>query len=176
MALHRGNVIEVLGEEAGFTLMELIIVCTLAGLLLSISIPTLRNTLVINKLDTAARKIIGTVKELRHKAVRDHKAYVLHFDLGQQQYWYELDGKKNPFNEEPETLSKLPEGIAIRDVQTASQGTQNSGKVSLWISSKGYMDQTMVHLSDDDGKTLTLSFSPFSGSARVYEEYVQAER
>ena len=175
MALHRNTFKHSCGGETGFTLMELIIVCTLAGLFLSISIPTLRNNLYVNQLDTTARKIMGTVQELRNLAVRDHKAYLLHFDIGESEYWHEADDTINPFGDEPKTVSSLPEGVRFSDVQTHFQGTNTSGVVTLWISKQGYMDQTVVHLSDDGGKSLTLMFSPFSGSARVYDDYVEAE-
>jgi len=175
MALHCNTRCQRYDGESGFTLIELIIVCSLMGLLLSLTIPTLRNNLVTNQLDTSARKIIGTVKELRNMAVRDHKPYLLHFDLDSQNYWYEADGTVNPLNEEPETISEIPEGVTLRDVHAHSQGQQNSGRVTLWISSKGYMDQTVLHLSDDEGQVLSLFFSPFSGAARVYREDLEAE-
>lgn len=175
MALRRNTFQSSCGGETGFTLMELIIVCTLVGLFLSISIPTLRNNLYVNQLETTARKIIGTVKELRNMAVRDHKAYLLHFDIGGNEFWYEPDGTINPFGDEPKTVTTLPEEVRFSDVQTHFQGTNNSGIVTLWISKQGYMDQTVVHLSNDGGKILSLLFSPFSGSAKVYDEYVEPE-
>jgi hypothetical protein len=155
--------------------MELIIVCILAALFLTISLPTLRNNLLTDELDTAARKIIGTVQELRNLAVREHKAYLLHFDIGENRLWYELDGTRNVFNDEPKTGFQLPESIRLDDVQPHSQKKEDRGSVTLWISKRGYMDQTVVHISDQNGKVISLFFSPFSGSARVYNEYLEVE-
>ena len=67
----------------------------------------------------------------------------------------------------------LPDGISFRSVISHSESVGSSGKKTLWISQRGYMDQTFVHLSDSSGNTLTLLFSPFSGSARVYDGYVE---
>ena len=78
-------------RERGFTLLELIVVCALAAIFLTLTIPTLRNTLLNDELDSATRKITGTVKELRNLAVREHAPYLLHFELGEGRIWYEAD-------------------------------------------------------------------------------------
>ncbi len=163
-------------SEAGFTLMELIIVCVLVSLVLTISIPTLRNSLYTNELNSTARKIVGTVKELRNLAVRKQKSYLLHFDIDANRIWYELDDEeKDTLEEKPETGIEFPDGVTLKDVQSHSQGKKGLGSLTIWVSKRGYMDQTVVHLSDEDDKDLTLFFSPFSGSAKVYDEYVEIE-
>ncbi len=155
--------------------MELIIVCILSALFLTVSIPTLRSNLFTNELDSTARKIIGTVQELRNLAVREHAAYLLHFDMDENRLWYEPDGTLNVFDEEPKTGFRLPESVRLSDVQPHSQDKEERGTTTLWISKQGYMDQTVVHLRDQGGEVLSLFFSPFSGSARVYEEYLEVE-
>ena len=155
--------------------MELIIVSALAVLFLSISIPTLRNSIYTNELDSTARKIVGTVQELRNLAVREHKAYLLHFDMNENRIWYELDGTIDAFGDDQEPGTRLPEGVEIQEIRTHSQGSVNQGTVTLWISKQGYMDQTVVYLQEGNDKNVSLFFSPFAGSARVYDEYVAAE-
>lgn len=162
-------------NEAGFTLMELMIVSALAMLFLSISIPTLRNSLYTNELNATARKVVATVQELRNLAVREHKAYLLHFDLDGNRIWHEPDGTIDAFGDEPKPTTRLPEGVQLDEIQTNSQGSVNLGTMTLWISKQGFMDQTVVYLSDGDDKIVSLFFSPFSGSARVYDEYVKVE-
>jgi prepilin-type N-terminal cleavage/methylation domain-containing protein len=167
-----------LSRECGFTLLELIIVCALAAIFLTLSMPALRNTLLNNDLDSATRKIIGTVKELRNLAVREHASYLLHFELGEGRIWYEADEVDN--NEKTEEISagrsiQLPVDIKLDEVVFSSQTKESLGSATLWISNKGYMDQTTVYLSDSESRKVTIIFSPFSGSARVYDEFVTAE-
>lgn len=162
-------------RERGFTLLELIIVCALAAIFLTLSIPALRNTLLNDELNSATRKITGTVKELRNLAVREHAPYLLHFELGEGRIWYEADdGEKTEDMSEKRSI-KLPEGVKLDEVIFSSQEKENLGSATLWISNKGYMDQTTVYLSDTENRKVTIIFSPFSGSARVYDEYVKAE-
>lgn len=155
--------------------MELIIVCVLISLVLSISIPTLRNSLYTNELTSTTRKIIGTVKELRNLAIREQQPYLLHFDLDNNSIWYKPDDGKDLLDEKDKTTLQFPSDIILKDVQAHSQGVKSLGVMTLWISKRGYMDQTVIHLSDAGDKDITLFFSPFSGSAKVYEEYVEIE-
>ncbi len=174
--LGRPNTVK-FSRESGFTLLELIIVCALAGIFLTLSMPTLRNTLLNDELNSATRKIIGTVKELRNLAVREHASYLLHFELGEGRLWYEADdGEKTEDMAENRSI-QLPEGVKLDEVLFSSQ-EKNKEKLSsatLWISNKGYMDQTAVYLSNSESRKVTIIFSPFSGSAQVYDEYVKAE-
>ena len=137
--------------------------------------PALRNTLLDNELDSATRKIVGTVRELRNLAVREHAPYLLHFELGEGRIWYEADdGEKK--DDMPENRSiKLPEDVKLDEVIFSSQEKTSLNSATLWISSKGYMDQTTLYLSDSENSKVTIIFSPFSGSAQVYDEYVQTE-
>jgi prepilin-type N-terminal cleavage/methylation domain-containing protein len=162
-------------SEAGFTLMELIVVIVLIAIVLTISLPTLRNSLYTNELNSTARKIIGTVKELRNLAIREQQPYELHFDLDSNSIWYKADDGKDIVEDEDKRILEFPSDIILKEVQTHSQGMKSLGTMILWISKRGYMDQTVVHLSDGDDKEITLFFSPFSGSAKVYEDYVDIE-
>jgi prepilin-type N-terminal cleavage/methylation domain-containing protein len=162
-------------RERGFTLLELLIVCALAAIFLGLSIPTLRNTLLDNDLDSATRKIVGTVKELRNLAVREHAPYLLHFELGEGRLWYEADDGEKTEDVSDNRSIELPEDVMIEEVVFSSREKESLEAATLWISEKGYMDQTTVHLSDNGREKVTIIFSPFSGSARIYDEYVESK-
>ncbi len=155
--------------------MELMVVCILMGMLLSFAIPTLKNTFVSSEIETAVRKVGGFVTDTRQLAVREHKPYTLSFDLDNQQYWYELDGTTNLFDEEPESLTTLPEDVSFLELKTYRDGVMTNGVVSLWISEKGYMDQTVVHLVNESEEDFYLLFSPFSTVVRIIDGYEDVE-
>lgn len=156
-------------------MLELIIVCALAAIFLTLSMPTLRNTLLNNELDSATRKIIGTVKELRNLAVREHAPYLLHFELGEGRIWYEADDGEKTEDMSKNRSIQLPDDVKLDEIIFSSEEKESLNSATLWISDKGYMDQTTVYLSDSESRKVTIIFSPFSGSARVYDEYVKAE-
>jgi Tfp pilus assembly protein FimT len=155
--------------------MELIIVCVIIALILTVSIPTLRNTLYTDELTQTARKIVGTVREIRTLAVRKQQPYQLHFELDKGRIWFEPDDGQDHLEESADSGLTFPIGIRLSDVQAHSQDKTGLGSVTVWISKQGYMDQTVIHISDEDDRRLTLFFSPFSGATRVYEGHVDVE-
>lgn len=161
-------------HQGGFTLMELIVVCLLVSLTLTITIPSLRDTLYSDQFDSATRKIIGTIQELRNTALRENKPYLLIIEVGNNRLRYEIEGSTHFFSDEEEKWYELPEDVEIEDVQTSSQGKMNTGKVELWVSRRGYMDQTALHLVSDERKR-TLFFTPFFATPYIYEEYIDLD-
>ncbi len=171
----QGNGMKTVRDVEGFTLMELMVVCILMGMLLSFAMPTLKNTFVSSEIATAVRKVGGFVADTRQLAVREHKPYTLSFDLDNQQYWYELDGSINPFNVDPASLTRLPEDISFLELKTYRDGVKTSGVVSLWVSEKGYMDQTVVRLANESGEEFYLLFLPFSSAFQIIDGYEDVE-
>jgi Tfp pilus assembly protein FimT len=164
-------------KGAGFTLMEILVVCFIISLTLVVSIPALRDTLLTDPLKTTARKIIGTVRSLREDAIREQQAYVLTFDLAEKRIRYQKEGDQNPekaAGDDGNMGMELPSSVHIMDIWTKSDGKQNKGTITLWISPQGYMDKTVVHITDDSD-TISILFSPFLGSIKVVDGYVDLE-
>ena len=160
------------GCEAGFTLMEMILVTLLGALFFTLAIPSLRSSIYTNELNSSARRVTGIVREVRHLAVREHKPYLLHFDRNNNRIWHELEGTVDPFNDEPDYDIVLPDGIRFGRIATHFKGDLEKGQATMWISEQGHMDQSIVQLIDESGEDLFLFFSPFSGTAQIHEEEV----
>ncbi len=163
--------------RSGFTLLELIIVCVLIGMLLVVSVPTMRNSLMDDPIRLAGRKLIGYVSGVREKAVREQQPYLLYFDLDENRLWSlpESD-EKNGIKEAPDTgILQMPEDVNLRDLWSKSAGTTSRGIPELWISRQGYLDQSVIHLEDDDGEALSLLILPYIPAIEVHEGYYEAE-
>ena len=104
-------------KSEGFTLIELAIVVFLAGLMLSITVPVVREALLHDNLKTASRKLVETIEWLRTKSVSEYTDYVMLFDLGQGKYWYEssdmYDADLRRVREQAQTF---PEDVRILDI------------------------------------------------------------
>ncbi len=180
-------------RNEGFTLMELIVVCTLIGIILVVSVPSMRNSLMDDELRSSSREIIGLVKGVRELAVREQQPYFLNIDANENRIWHEKDeatgGKKgrketeqteksdkNDHGEEDdEQTVALPDEIKISEIWTKTEGVYSSDQHRVWISKKGYMDWTILHLSDEESNVISLHFSPFLSRVKVFEEYTPAE-
>lgn len=168
---------EIGADELAFTLIELLVVCALISITLAVAAPTLRNNLLTDPLKTSSRQMIGIIKGIREQAVREQQAYLVHFDLAESSIWVEKESEEGL--EDPEGVKKnvlqLPEPARLLDVCTTSDGKQEDGQPTLWVSKQGYMDQTMIHLGNDDDEVLSLLFSPFLGTVRVFGSYVDLD-
>jgi type II secretory pathway pseudopilin PulG len=163
-------------DETAFTLIELLVVCLLLSLTLAVSVPALRDTLLTDQLKATSRKIIGAVRERREEAVRDQQSFVLYVDMDKNHIWYEKDGEKDPEERKAsfDRGMQLPASVRILDVWTKSDGRKVGGIASLWITRQGYMDQTVIHMTDGSD-TQSILFSPFLGSIKVVDGYAEVE-
>ena len=160
----------------GFTLLELIIVCVLIGTMLVVSVPAMRSSFIGDQLKTSSRKIIGFVNGIRQLAEREHQSYFLNIDKIENRIWYEKDItiEAEEENEDAEKLI-LPSQVRISEIWTRSEGEYSDDQHRIWISPKGYMDQTVLHIEDDGSNVISLHFFPFLDSVRVYDKYTSAQ-
>jgi prepilin-type N-terminal cleavage/methylation domain-containing protein len=172
-------------SSSGFTLLELIVVIALIGIMLVVSVPTLQNTLIDDRLKGTCRKIIGLVNSVRELAAREQQPYFLNIDRNENRIWYEKDVEVGAVEEEEETEEtvetegrlelNIPAEVQISEIWTRSEGEYSDDQHRIWISSKGYMDQTVLHVTDDDDNVISLHFSPFLDNVRLYDEYTPAQ-
>ncbi len=157
--------------KGGFTLLELIVVCALIGIMLSLSIPSLRTTFFSDPLKTTARRLIGLVNGVRELAVREQQPYLLHINQGEKRIWYEREDKKDKkANMEDERRHnkelRFPESVTISTVWLGKDDSLQD-QTTLWITKQGYMMQTLIQIEDDAGNNLKVQFFPFLDSAVI---------
>ena len=94
--------------------------------------------------------------------------------MEKKRIWYEKDDEKDPEERKAsfDRGMQLPASVRILDVWTKSDGRQVEGIASLWITRQGYMDQTVIHMTDDSD-TQSILFSPFLGSIKVVDGYAE---
>ena len=163
-------------HNKGYTLIELTLVVFLVGVMLAISIPNFRHSLLTDGLKSVTRKIIGLVKGVRNEAIREQKTYLFNIDLELNRLWIE----SADMNEEEKELAKakafeLPQDVSIMDVWRKGKGKKMDGEIAIPFNKKGYTEQTLLHLGAEDGREFTLSLSPFLGSIKSYDRYIDIE-
>jgi len=157
----------------GYTLIELTVVVFLIGVMLAVSLPRFRYSLITDNLKSTTRRIVGLVKGLRNEAIREQKIYLLHFDIESNQLWIDFDGITEEEREmAQEKAFHLPSDVQIMDVWTKGKGKRVDGEVAIRFSKKGYVEQTVIHLGADDGREFTLLLNPFLAKIKSYDKYV----
>jgi prepilin-type N-terminal cleavage/methylation domain-containing protein len=165
-------------NQQGFTLLELIIVCLLITVSLAFSVPNLRQALVIDQLAANSRKVIALIKEVRNLAAQKQQPYLIYFDLDRKKIWYQQDvpaSKEEKKHETPHPSIQLPSSVRVQDLQIGTAEKKTSGEVVLWVNRQGYLEQTILHLADDQNNVISLNLSPFYSTIKVYDTYVSLE-
>jgi general secretion pathway protein H len=160
----------------GYTLIELIVVLVLLGLMFGLAVPKFRQAILSNSLDATSLRIIGLVEDLRERAISDQVSYVLHLDLRAKKLWA-FAGTAS--EEEQETARarayQLPADVNIEDIWSWSSGKLYD-EAKIHFSKKGYVEQSMIHIRSEDGRQLSLELTPFLGTIKIHEGYVDFDR
>lgn len=160
-------------SRQGFTLLELIVVLVLIGLLLVVTVPTLRNNLIDDPLRSTGRKLIGYIGGVRERAIREQQSYLLYIDMDENRLWYvrESDDKNDEAEPPEKGTLHVDTSVDLANVWTKTQGSVNGGLAEIWVSRQGYLDKMLIHLGNDDGEALSLQVFPFLPDIEVLDGY-----
>jgi prepilin-type N-terminal cleavage/methylation domain-containing protein len=166
-----------LKKTGGFTLIELAIVIFIAGLIISITVPVVRDTLLHDDLKTSSRKLVATITWLRNKSVSEYRDHVLMFNIDKPgKYWYESsDMSENQLLSERTQAKTLPDDVRILDIHVYGTEKKVNGETGIRFSKKGYASYTLIHLADKSDRKFTLVVEPFLDKVKIMEDYLNFE-
>jgi len=158
-------------QNAGFTLIELIVVIALMGLMLFFSLPRLQNNPFLNDAKESSRWLISKVQSLKESAIRDQKRYTLHFDLDSGRVW-ETNEAMSPEDIESTMMDsyELPDDLRIVDIEYPSIGKIYSGQAEITFHKAGYTNKALVHMQDGD-TYLSFLIEPFLPDVEFFDKY-----
>jgi len=163
-------------NKKGFTLIELTVVIFIAGILLSITVPTIRDSFLHDNLKTVSRKVVATITWLRNKSVSEYNDHILFFDIESGKYWHETEGMDDSeLLIVREQANTMPEDVHILDIKLYGTEKYTSGEIGIRFSKKGYIRYSLIHLTDDDERKFTLLIEPFLGKVKIMEDYLDFE-
>ncbi len=160
--------------EKGFSLVELLVVCVLISIMVSLGVPALRDALFNDPLKSTVRKTIGLVNGVRELALRTRQPYFLHISSRENRIWYEREVRTEDGEHESKGLLRIPEGIHIQEILSAGKDVSAMEQVAVWITRQGYMHETRIRFADDAGHSLTVQFLPFVDSVQVTDQQARA--
>ena len=100
----------------------------LAGVIVALAVPSMRDTLTGDNLKKASRQFIGLERKLRGEAVRDQIDYILCLDLPNSAYWV-LTSDMTP--EKQDEIKKSPQhlssDVVILDIVGENNKKQSDG-------------------------------------------------
>lgn len=164
----------------GFTLIELTVVLLLIGLIFFTTMPKLDNFLFRSNLKSVARSLKAAVHILRSKSIVSHKNTALNFDLDKGLFWgdYEQPDAEFQTSEKKSHIfspQRLPRGIRFLDAMNINSDRQNYGLLRSILNPKGVIEETVLHLTDENDRILTIIINAYTGRFLLYDEYVDVE-
>jgi len=164
-------------QRAGFTLFELIVVLFILSLISLLVLPKLESFLTPD-LSGTARHLIGVIRSLHDDAEASKQIYRLNYDLDAGEYWASMVSKKEDSPESNPVIVKhiaLPGRIRFKDVVTLHQGKVGEGKAFTQFYPSGRVEKTLIHLTLDKDRVLTLMINPLNGTVKIYDHYIEEE-
>jgi len=140
-----------LEKDAGFTLLELIIVLFLASLMLGISTIFLANLLPSSRFDATVREISATIRHARSLAKITGENKTITIDLDARKYWIEGMDEKS-----------IPSGINIKAKDSLSREITTGKYYLIFNASVGIEGRTITVWNEK--KTVNLEVDPIVGA------------
>jgi type II secretion system protein H len=192
-------------REAGFSLIELLIVVAILGLVAVVAVPSITNTLRFS-VQSSAREIATLIKEASNAAQITGKIYRVVYDIKNDQFWAESsneqtllkseeseaiekdrskifdkpeDKKKSGFNQDPILTKKkrtLPIGVKFKDIYTEqSEEPITEGLAYTHIFPQGMTEKSLVHIEDNGKNQISLIVSNLLGRCAVEGRFIEAK-
>lgn len=159
-------------NQRGFTLIELTLVVLLLGLLANLSLPLISG-FETDRMNSTARRLSGTVKYLYNEAIISGREQRLIFDMSDGTYRTVEIAENGELTENSGLgrLFRLPETVRFESVYQPQRGERNAGEVTTAMLPGGWLEETIIHLVDEDDKKLTLRLVPLTGLTEFYDGY-----
>lgn len=159
-------------REDGFTLLELSVAIFLVALFSFLVVPSVM-MVGEDRMAVEARRLAGAVKYNYNEAALSGRRHRLQIDLDKGSYGFAEFVPKGDRLELTPTGNRrnLPDDVRFRDVTVAGRGLHSQGEIEVDIFPVGWMEETTIHLEQEDDNVLTLHIVPLTGIVEVYEGY-----
>lgn len=159
----------------GFTLIELVVVLTLAAIMLFVAVPRFQGTNT-DDLRHASQWLLVTIPQLKAKAASEKTRFALHFEFDDNRMWISHAKMTDDMLLEAQKQGEqLSDELTLRDVEFPKKGRIRSQQATLYFHPGGYSDKAIIHIEEDEGNVRSFLVEPFLNRVKIVEGYVEFE-
>jgi prepilin-type N-terminal cleavage/methylation domain-containing protein len=157
---------KILKEQAGVTMMELIIVAVIIGLMSALAVPSFLNYTTKLEAKSTARDIISALRMARSKAISERVQYGVFFDSPNHQYILFKD-KGNPAQYDSGTDSVVSQVAMEPDVNYGSNSFTNTVVVFSTAGSASSSGNLKIYSTSAGSDTLYINVLASTGRIKM---------
>lgn len=162
--------------EAGFTLLEIMITIMIIAVVITITMPRLRDPGKA-EMQAQAHRLQLTFRLLRSEAVLNGAAYRLNYDLDRERYWVTPDEGGTDLVDFARNFGSLGRGTEVKDPVEIMDvdlptlaGKVAQGQIFTVFYPDGTIDPTIIHLGDGK-RAYTLYVNPMNNRLILIHGY-----
>jgi general secretion pathway protein H len=163
-------------REAGFTLIEIMVVIVIISLAAALVIPRLPQHQGM-RLKSSARNLASGIRFLSDRAIITKASYRLRLSMSDNSVLIAKlgsSGKEEPPDDEFMSRRLVEEGISIEDVTAPGVGKLSEGVAAIDFGPGGISECLTIHLKGGDNQYTVIAY-PFGGKVEVLEGYKELE-
>ena len=144
-----------LRENAGFSLIEIMVVLVVMGILLATAVPSLNERNARSRTEGAARQLSARMQAARQLAVSKRVPYRMTFEIEDRSYYFERQDNDSTWTMDPDETYSI-EGV--EEIETDIGGREGESHVHF---------ETRGTIDDDDSPALVTIVSAHGDTARL---------
>jgi len=162
--------------QAGFTLIELMVVVTILSLVALLVIPLLPSTDAAN-LRSSARRLSAVIRYLGERSVTTKTPYRMRLDLADNTITVkQITNGEETAPDDPFFARKLlADGVTVEDVEIPRLGKLGVGEVTVFFGGRGLEEFIIIHLKGGKEHRFTVMAFPSGGKVQVLEGYQEVK-
>jgi prepilin-type N-terminal cleavage/methylation domain-containing protein len=154
-----------------FTLLELIVVVAIIGTVLVLTLPRFDLPGRHGDLETLARYLIKTDRQLKAEATARQLRHTLHLNLDRQRIWItNATMNEDQMAEAADEGFVLPDGVRLERLRLPDDRDIGTGTYAVQYFPDGHSFMVAIGLAEPGGRRLILQIEPFLTTARIVDE------
>ncbi|MFH1625330.1 MAG: hypothetical protein ABID54_09285, partial [Pseudomonadota bacterium] len=125
------------------------------------------------------RRLSGAIRYTHNQSAITRLRHRLNYDLDTNRYWVTIKNTEGEFIEDMSALARsmsLPDKVKFKDISTRGEGEAIHGTVYTEFVPNGLVENTVIHVENDEGRVFTLMIKPLTGNVKVYDRYMKVTR